>query len=235
MSGFPETRPSLLLGLHSGDVERRERSRRVIAEVYWTAIYKHLRLRFGMNPHGAEDATQGFFVRLIETDLLASYDPDRGRFRTYLRRCLDHHAVDEHRRATAVRRGAKVLPVDFSEVEAELAATQDPAEEAFDREWVRRVMTVAVERVLAQLEQNGKPVHAELFRRFHLHDDPPSYQSAADALGIKVTDANNWLHVARREFRRVALELLREITASEEEFADEARAVFGIDVAAAAG
>jgi hypothetical protein len=40
----------------------------------------------------------------------------------------------------------------------------------------------------------------------------------------------NWLHVARREFRRVALDILRELTVDDDEFAAEARAVFGIDV-----
>src|SRR5262249_6853638 len=107
----------------------------------------------------------------------------------------------------------------------------DPA--AFDREWVRRVAEVAVQRVLARLEKRGHATHAELFRRFHLQDDPPSYQTVAAELGITVTDVTNWLHIARREFRRVALALLREITANDEEFAEEARAVFGIDVAKA--
>jgi len=51
--------------------------------------------------------------------------------------------------------------------------------------------------------------------------------------GISVTDVTNWLHVARREFRQVALDLLRELTASEEEFDQEALAVFGIDTRAA--
>jgi len=44
-----------------------------------------------------------------------------------------------------------------------------------------------------------------------------------------VTDVTNALAWARREFRRIALERLRELCATEEEFRREARAVFGWD------
>lgn len=94
------------------------------------------------------------------------------------------------------------------------------------------MVALAVARTLEALARRDKPIHAELFRRFHLaDDDPPAYAQVATELGITPTDVTNWLHVARREFRRVALALLRELTASAEEFADEARDVFGIVVA----
>ena len=45
-----------------------------------------------------------------------------------------------------------------------------------------------------------------------------------------MTDVTNWLHGARKEFRKVALDLLRELTIDDDDFAAEAMAVFGIDV-----
>jgi hypothetical protein len=39
----------------------------------------------------------------------------------------------------------------------------------------------------------------------------------------------NHLHWARRELRKAVLEKLRETTASEEEFRDEARALLGVE------
>jgi RNA polymerase sigma factor (sigma-70 family) len=227
---FPQTRATAIALLRSDEADARSRGIRIVAEVYWPSVYKHLRWRFRMTPEQAEDIVQAFFLDLVETERLASYDPARARFRTYLRQCLDNFAVDAHRRASAKRRKAPELELDFASLEATLGAPPaDPA--ALDREWVRRIAEVAVERLLASLEKRGKRTHAALFRRFHLHDDEPSYQVVADELGITVTDVTNWLHVARREFRHVALALLREITASEEEFVEEAREVFGIDVA----
>jgi hypothetical protein len=49
---------------------------------------------------------------------------------------------------------------------------------------------------------------------------------------VSVSDVRNWLHAARREFRVVALELLADLTLDDDDFAAEAKAVFGIDVRA---
>lgn len=226
---FPQTPPSAISLLRSVDAGSRARGVRVVAEVYWAVVYRYLRLRFRMTPEQAEDTVQAFFLHLVESDLFSNYDPARARFRTFLRQCLDNFAITEFRKASAQRRRVEELDLDFASVEATLG-TEAPDPSSFDRDWVRRVAEVAVERLLVALEKAGKHTHAELFRRFHLHDDVPSYQAVADELGVSVTNVTNWLHFARREFRTIALALLREITASEAEFADEAREVFGIDV-----
>ena len=46
---------------------------------------------------------------------------------------------------------------------------------------------------------------------------------------MKTSDVTNYLAFARREFRRIVLEQLREMTGSEEEFRREARTLLGID------
>jgi hypothetical protein len=65
------------------------------------------------------------------------------------------------------------------------------------------------------LESDGKPAvsYADLAREFQ----------------IAPTDVTNHLAYARREFRRIALERLREMTGSEEEFRREARALLGVE------
>jgi hypothetical protein len=40
----------------------------------------------------------------------------------------------------------------------------------------------------------------------------------------------NWLAAARRDFRGFALDVVRELTATEEEFRAEARRLFGVEV-----
>lgn len=230
MTQFPPTIPSAVRDLSSTDRARRERSMNTIASVYWTPIYKYLRVRHGKQPAEAEDVLQSFFARVVEGSALQGHDPARARFRTFLRRSVDHHVIDVYRRQTAARRGGAMPAVDVADAEAELATPPSP-EDVFDREWLARVVALAVDRTLEALARRDKPVHAELFRRFHLADeDPPAYAQVASELGITPVDVTNWLHVARREFRRVALALLRELTATHEEFVDEAREVFGITV-----
>ena len=54
-----------------------------LCRAYWYPLYAFVRNR-GYTPTDAEDLTQGFFARLIETRGFASAEPDRGRFRSYL-------------------------------------------------------------------------------------------------------------------------------------------------------
>lgn len=227
---FPATQASAVRGLADPDAQVSARARAVIAEVYWRPLYKYVRLRHGRGPADAEDLTQGFFATALARDALASYDPARGRFRTFLRRCVDRYVIDAHRRDRAGRRDSG-LTVDFASVERDLAASpeRDP-DAAFEAEWLRQLVAVARARTLATLTGKGRPVHAALFELFH-GDAPPSYGEAAARHGITVTDVTNWLAYARREFRRTALELLRELCHDDAEFATEAKAVFGIDVA----
>ena len=228
---FPATRPSAIADLLSGDAKRRARSLDVVMRAYWRPVYKHVRLRWSKPAAHAEDLTQSFFELALERDLLASYQPGRGRFRTFLRACLDRHVIDEHRMATAARRGGAGVALDFADAEAELAdpSTLDPTA-VFDAEWLRHLMTLALERLDASLAERGKSIHAALFREFHLGDPAPSYADAAARHGIAVTDVTNWLHAARRAFRGIALDLLRELTVDSDDFAAEASAVFGIEL-----
>lgn len=229
LAGFPLTLPSAVRDLSSEDAAQRARSLKTLSLVYWTPVYKYLRTRHGQPRALAEDTVQAFFGRIVEGSALVGHDPARGRFRSFLRRAVDHHVIDQHRRRTAARRGGSLPQIDVGDAERELA-TAPTAGDIFDREWLERVVRLAVERTLEALARRNKPTHAELFRRFHMADEAPSYDAVASELGISTTDVTNWLHGARREFKRVALELLREVTASPEEFADEALHAFGIQV-----
>jgi DNA-directed RNA polymerase specialized sigma24 family protein len=222
----------VIADLTTDDPVRRQRSLDTITRAYWKPVYTYLRLRWRASADQAEDLTQSFFEHAIARDALGDYDRDRARFRTFLRTCLDRHAIDQHRRATAARRGGGKLDVDFVGAEAEIVArgAVNDVEAVFDAEWLRNLVQLAIERFEVSMVNRGKATHAALFRDFHTSDAPPSYADAAARHGIAITDVTNWLHVAKREFRKVALELLAELTVDDDDFAAEARAVFGIDV-----
>ena len=202
----------------------------MIVRAYWKPVYLYVRLRWKSDAEHAEDLTQSFFETAIVRETFASYEPHRARFRTFLRACLDRHVIDQHRRTVAIRRGGAFVHLDFAGADAELESTthHDP-EAAFDAAWLRHLMQLALDGLDRAFELRGKPTHARLFRDFHVDDAPPSYADAAARYGITVTDVTNWLHAARREFRRIALELLRDLTIDDDDFVAEARAVFGID------
>jgi predicted transcriptional regulator len=92
------------------------------------------------------------------------------------------------------------------------------------------MFTLAVDAFRTRCVDSGRTVHLQLFERYDLSDDDVSYASLAREFGLEPATVNNYLAAARRDFRRVVLEKLREITATDEEFRTEARSLLGVDV-----
>jgi RNA polymerase sigma factor (sigma-70 family) len=235
---FPATRHSAILALRSGEREQLSRAYGAIAMVYWKPVYKYIRSRWKQNRDDAADLTQGFFARVIERQFFADYDPARARFRTYLRLCLDRFIGNELKAQSRLRRGGgqEMLSYDFEAAERELGVTGPPAESPekyFEREWVRALLESAVGVLQQRCEDSGRKVHFALFSRYDLarfdSDDRVTYQELADRHGIGITDVTNHLAAVRREFREIVLTRIRELTASDDEYRREVRAVLGID------
>ena len=208
MSQFPSTRGSLIAaaaGLTPG-------TRAALAELcklYWPPAYAFVR-RSGRSPDDALDLTQSFFARVLEHNDLASFDPRRGRFRSWLLGALKHVLANERRHAAAQRRGGGVDMLSIDAVDAEHRYAREPAdrltpERAYERRWALTVL----ERVLGRLEQEqaaqGKHERFERLKGF-LVGDEPSYEALADQLG----EAAGTLRVQAHRLRRRYRDLLRE-------------------------
>lgn len=234
---FPPTRYSAIAALGAAAGEERARARDLLAAAYWQPVYTHLRLRWRKSPEDAADLTQSFFLAALERDFLAGYDPARSRFRSFLRLCLDRHVQRADEAAGRQKRGggAEHLALDFAAAEAALPA--DPAaaadlEALFDREWLRALMEQAVAALRAHCDARERSLDYRLFTRYDLApagEVRPSYRALAEAEGVPETTVTNRLAAARRDFRRLLLDSLRALTASEAEFREEARALLGID------
>jgi DNA-directed RNA polymerase specialized sigma24 family protein len=238
MSGrFPATRQSVILAVRSPDAETRRDALETLAASYWRPVYKYLRVRWQAAPEDAQDLTQGFFAKALEKGFFETYDPARARFRTWLRVCVDGFASHERQSARRLKRGgaARLLALDFEDAEGELRRLEVPdgldLEDFFHREWVRQLFGLAVEALRRRCEEEGKGVRFALFERYDLEGPdaprPPSYADLAAEFALPVTQVTNHLAWARREFRRLLLETLREVTGSEEEFRAEVRQLLG--------
>src|SRR6476659_760820 len=99
MSTFPTTRWSALVGARSDDSGERQRSWTTLVSAYWKPAYKHVRIRWPRSREDAEDILQGFVERAMRKDFFARYDPDKARFRTFFRTCLDRWVSNEAKAA----------------------------------------------------------------------------------------------------------------------------------------
>jgi len=234
---FPLTRHSVVAAAQGRDLAERVRAMDAITSAYWRPVYKYVRLRWRMEREDAEDFTQDFFRRLLEKDFLASYDPAKGKLRTFLRTCIDRLFMNQLRDSRRQKRGDAAIhvPLDFEEAEHELAASTQAGspEDYFEKEWVRSLFALAVERLRTHCQSAGKTTQFALFERCDLGDAEgearPSYAALAEEFHIAVTDVTNYLAFARREFRRSVLAQLRDMTGSDEEFQREARSLLGAE------
>ena len=221
--------------MRSDNPEERWRANETICAAYWKPIYKYVRLKWNLSGEDAQDFTQEFFLRLIDKGFLDSFDPAKGRLRTFLRTCADRLFVNQTRDAQRHKRTAgNLLPVDFDEAEQEFAKVIrfSSPEEYFEKECVRQLFALAVECLRTKCESAAKAIHFKLFYDYDLDSDDeatPSYAELAAKYELPTTDVTNYLAWARREFRACVLQQLRETTATEEEFRREARAILGIE------
>ena len=228
---FPATNHSAIINARSDDQLVRHRAFDTILASYWKPAYKYIRLKWHVDNEDAKDLTQGFFTHAFEKNYFATYDARKASFQTYLRTCLDGFVANERKAGRRLKRGGEMDHLDFAAAEDELAAhassTLSP-EDYFHREWVRWMFTLSVEAFRQRCEESGRAIHFQLFERYDLSDDEVSYASLARDFGLDTATVNNYLAAARRDFRRIVLEKLREITATDEEFRTEARSLLGV-------
>jgi DNA-directed RNA polymerase specialized sigma24 family protein len=233
---FPATRLSVVQRTRSGDAETRRVALATIIDAYWKPSYKYLRLKWSLDPDAAADLTQEFFTSALEKEVIERYDPERARFRTYLRLCLDGFAANVRKADGRLKRGGGVtiVPLDFETAEGEIRSHEPvvhpDVDDLFYREWVRALL----ERSVGDLERYavgaGRPIMFEVFSRYDLLEDSetrPTYTEIARALNLSPATVTNHLAAMRREFRKIVLERLRELTSSDEEWESEAARLFG--------
>lgn len=227
---FPTTRRSVVLALASADAAERTRAFDTLVACYWKPLYKYARVAWSRKREDAEDVTQSFFTRAFEKESLATYDPAKASFRTFLRLLFDRHVANEWKAGQRLKRGGGDVHLDFDAAEAEIgreSSTVTP-EEYFHREWVRSMFTLAVERLRARCAADGKEVAFAIFEAYDLDDDRGvSYRELAVRFDVPETQVTNFLSTMRRRFREVVLEALREVTATDAEFRKESRALLG--------
>jgi RNA polymerase sigma-70 factor (ECF subfamily) len=238
---FPQTHHSAVLAVRSRDEQERARALEAVVAAYWRPVYHHLRARWRAREEQAEDLAQGFFAAALEKGWLARYEPARGRFRSYLLACLEAYVANQRRDGRRLKRGggATLVPLETEDASGETRELQlsdgSDLEAEFQREWSRSLFALAVQALRERCLGTSREVAFALFERYDLEDhdaaERPRYADLAAEFSLPVTQVTNHLHWARQELRKTVLEKLREITASEEEFRSEARALFGAEPA----
>jgi RNA polymerase sigma factor (sigma-70 family) len=199
-----------------------------LCEIYWPPLYGYLRGR-GYRAEEAQDLTQGFFARLLETQAIRSADPARGRFRAFLLTALKRYVINEYERGAAARRGGRQVhfQLDFAGAERAFAAErrhEETPDRLFDRKWAAIVLERALERLRDEYAASGK---ADVARALlpYLTDstDLQPYRAVAADLELSEGAVKVAVHRLRQRYGAMLRAEVAETVAGDQEIDAELR------------
>jgi RNA polymerase sigma-70 factor (ECF subfamily) len=202
---FPSTRWSVVCQARSTDPA----SRTALAELcrmYWRPVYSYLRGQ-GNAAHDAEDLTQGFFVMLLDHNLLASVDEAKGRLRSFLLVALKRFAANEYKRGRTQKRGGGSVHVSVDAVDAEECCTGEMAaglapDLLFERRWALTLLERVIAAVQTKWQQIGRGAEFYVLKASLLGEGPAGgYAAAARQLGSTEGAVKVAVHRLRKAFR----------------------------------
>jgi DNA-directed RNA polymerase specialized sigma24 family protein len=210
------------------DPERRRKAVGRIMDRYWKPVYAYLR-RKGNDHDKSSDLVQGFFIKVIERDLIQQADSDKGRFRSLLLTALDRYVCDEYEKETTQKRrpSGGVNSLDAFDVPPPLPAIDASPEQAFDYAWASQLIDEVIADVEDQCRQAGQQQHWEVFRQTVLDpilfgDEIPPMPALCQDLDIGTPKQAAAMNVTvKRRFKRILHAHVLEFVASEEEVDSE--------------
>jgi len=226
---FATTHWSLVGAAKPGEVSQ-TRAREALEELcraYWYPLYAFVRSR-GHSAADAQDLTQAFFARIIETGGFAAADRERGRFRSYLLGAMKHFMTNQWHRAQTQKRGGKVQFIEFDALDPEVryaGASQqsDNPELLFDREWALQTVAGALQELRDEMARAGKSEQFEALKGSLTGQDESPRDEIATRLGMSEGAVKVAVHRLRQRYRMLLRAAIAETVSNEADLDDEMR------------
>ncbi len=221
-SGFPVTQWSLVSQARETDTHVRMAALDNLLGTYRPVLLRYLVGVWRLKTEQAEDLLQSFMAeRILEKQLLVQADRTRGRFRSFLLKCLVNYVKSSFRRDQALKRGPDANHRVNVDDYAESIPDKQAGHQEFDACWARQVLDLAIERMRKDCEAAGRRDLWIMFQRRMLEPtysnaEPTPYASLVAELGLRSpAQAMNLLITVKRKFRNMLIETIRETVADD--------------------
>ena len=230
-AAFPSTHWTVL----RADPAARSRTARdafeALAQRYWRPVAAYVRARTKCSDEDAADRTQEFFLWMLESGFLERADPERGRFRAFLKTSLQHFLTDRSRRASTQRRGGDRALLSLSGrdehgLDLDVADPSRDPDRCLDELWRRTLLEEAQRALEKELNERGKSLTYALFRDFYLGEEDLDYEALANRHGVRSSDVSNHLVLARKRYRALLRAAVLETVHADEDLRAELRWLF---------
>ena len=204
-----------------------------LCRIYWRPIDRFAQ-RQGFGLEEAKDITQGFFAQLLERKSFSAVRKEKGRLRSFLLGALKYFLADEHRRASAIKRGKgqRLIPLEelrtYEGIEME---PSDPlsAEIIYERRWALTVLEHVLNRLKDEYRAAGK---AGLFNSLKqlLPDEPgaPSQAEVAAQCGMTENAVRQAFYRFRQRYQSLLREEIAHTVATPGDIEDELRHLIAV-------
>jgi RNA polymerase sigma-70 factor (ECF subfamily) len=199
-----------------------------LCRTYWYPLYAFVRSR-GYEAADAQDLTQAFFTRLIETDGLASADRTRGRFRSYLLGALKHFLANAWHRAQTQKRGGQVRFIEWDALDPEgryaggAARPTDNPEHLFEREWALQTLAGALQTLRGEMDRAGKTALFDALKGSLTGQEDVPRDQLAERLDMSEGAVKVAVHRLRQRYRLLLRAAIAETVSNEADLEDEMR------------
>jgi DNA-directed RNA polymerase specialized sigma24 family protein len=174
---FPATQWSLVGRAGHQNTDLRRQALSTLLHRYVPALRTYLSLDRGMSCEEAEDLLQDFIAdKIIEQNMLASAQVERGKFRTFLLATLKRYAISRHRAQTAAKRTPTGGVQDLGGIADHLddGSAEDPSHR-FVIAWARETIAEALRRMRSECDGSRR---ADLWRVFDARVVAPTLEGA---------------------------------------------------------
>jgi DNA-directed RNA polymerase specialized sigma24 family protein len=224
---FVTTRWSVVLAARNGDGQNAAVAMETLCGTYWRALYGYAR-QHGLTPHDAEDATQGFFARLLEKDYLQSVHSERGPFRAFLQMAFKRFLAKERDRAAALMRGGGVAPLSLDFSGAETACAHDSprltADDVFESRWAMTALGATMGALREEFRAAGREREFDVLKAvLSAPKDGGSCAELAAALHMSEGAVRVAAHRMRKRFRELFRREVAQTVARHEDVNEEVR------------
>jgi DNA-directed RNA polymerase specialized sigma24 family protein len=223
---FPTTRWSELAAIRDGPTKERCEALTSLAERYRVPVLAYL-IADTRDPILAEDLAQDFFLWALEKDFFARADEDRGRFRSFLLRSLEHFRVSEHRKQSAQMRtppGGFVEPNPLGVAPEAIDAVTPAA--IYERAWVWDVIEKAVEQLKKSCIAAGREVRFKILQDYLVDpalkgSERPTMAALSKKYRVTTKQVETWLNWGKDALKDELLQEIGIYSRSPEEQAEE--------------
>jgi RNA polymerase sigma-70 factor (ECF subfamily) len=188
--------------------------RKKVIHKYWSALriyLVYLLARFPTHRNETDDLLQDFIMKkILQPGWLENANPDKGRFRDFLKSSLRNFVVGEIRNRDAEKRGGKNPAVPLDELDQELAGPEQYSDsfDSFDIAWLRMLLAEALQQmerscVVSENAQVWKIFQNRIIQPALEGSQPMPYEQVVAQFGFKSpSQATNALATAKRMFAR---------------------------------